>query len=246
MEDLNNIVVVSDGGMDRKCCSFGWILGTHNSERLAQGSGLVFGYDPTSYRSEISGSRAGLLFICHAHVYCERKMSDGCLTVYCDNTGYVTKLTSMMDYPLASVASCLDAEWDLLISAHQLFSLFPTQPKLCHIKGHQDREILYEVLDPIAQMKVDADRLATIELREFGTEHVSVPLNPFCKVVLHIEQRTITREIERSVQEELFLRKLRIYTCDRFGWTESTFESVDWDMYSQVYSHYPRFRKFFY
>ena len=78
-------------------------------------------------------------------------MAQGRLSVYCDNVGYVSKLHSLMEYPLATTASCLDAEWDLLISAHQLFSLFPTQPKLFHIKGHQDRVQTYDALDPIAQ-----------------------------------------------------------------------------------------------
>ena len=56
IKSFDDIVLVSDGGVDKKCGSFGWILGKTNGERLAQGSGSVFGYDPSSYRSEISGS----------------------------------------------------------------------------------------------------------------------------------------------------------------------------------------------
>ena len=44
----------------------------------------------------------------------------------------------------------------------------------------------YDELDPIAQMNVDADYLATQKLQEFGIEHVSVPFDPTSKVMLKI------------------------------------------------------------
>ena len=81
----------------------------------------------------------------------------------------------------------------------------------------------------------------------FKMEHVSVPFDPTCIVLFNIRRRTITREIKKLIQEKLFLHKLQTYTCTRLCWTKLTFESVDWDtMYSQVYSHYPQSRKFFY
>ena len=242
--DLDDIVLVTDGGADRKCGSYGWVLGTSSGSRIAQGSGSVFGYDPSSYRAEISGSRAGLLFICHAHVYCERTFSEGVLRVYCDNSGYVSKINSMLEYSLAPYACCMDAEWDLLISAHQLFSLFSKQPQLLHIKGHQDRHTPYEELDPISQMNVDADALATREMIEYGRTYNCVPFDPTCKVLLHIDGRTVTRDLGESIQEKQFLDQLRSYLCARFQWSSFTFESIDWETYHQVYSKYPRSKIF--
>ena len=246
VSDFTDIVLVSDGGAAHKCGSFGWVLGTRSGRRIAQGSGSVFGYDPSSYRAEISGSRAGLLFICHAHVYCERPFPTGTLNVYCDNIGYIHKIQKMAEYSLAPVACCLDAEWDILISVHTLLELFSTRPILHHIKGHQDRTIPYDDLDPIAQMNVDADKLATYELHEFGQIYKIVPFDPSCGVALCIDGSTITRNIERSVQEKLFLGPLRSYLCNRFQWSNETFDSIDWESFSQVYSHFPRSRKFFY
>ena len=175
---------------------FGNTFGTPNSP----GSGLVFGYDPTSYRTEISGSRAGLLFICHAHVYCERTFPIGGLHVYCDNIGYVNKIQKMTEYSLAPIACCLDAEWDLLILVHTLLELFTTRPTIHHIKGHQHQAIPYDEPDPIAQMNVDADTLATYELKEYGRVHSIIPFDPACGVSLCVDGRTITREIDRTIQ----------------------------------------------
>ena len=78
LQSLEDYILVSDGGADFKSGSFGWILGTTDGHRLAQGSGAVFGFDPKSYRAEISGCRAGLLFLCHAVLaYCSSPMPAG-------------------------------------------------------------------------------------------------------------------------------------------------------------------------
>ena len=147
---------------------------------------------------------------------------------------------------MAPVACCLDAEWDQLITAHTLLKLFPTRPTVHHIKGHQDRSTPYDELDPIAQMNVDADLLATVELKEYGRIHDSIPFDPACGAALSVDGRTITRDIERTIQEKLFLTPLQSYMCNRFNWSNKTFESIDWGAFSQVYSQFTRSRKFFY
>ena len=152
----------------------------------------------------------------------------------------------MADYSLAPVACCLDAEWDLFISVHTLLELFTTRPIIHHIKGHQDRTVHYDELDPIACMNVDADQLATYELKEFGRIYYVLPFDPSCGAALSIQGRTVTRDIERSIQETLFLGPLRSYLCNRFNWSTEIFDTIEWEPFSQVYSHFPRSRKFFY
>lgn len=237
---------MSDGGADFKCGSYGWVLGSKSGRRIARGSGTVFGYDPMSYQAEISGSRAGLLFICHAIVYCtEGQFPAGCLSVYCDNSGFITKIGKLREYNLAMHASCLDAEWDLLASVMELLANFPTPPAVEHIQGHQDRHVDYDSLDLVSQMNVDADALASYELAEFGMIHPIVPFDKTSIVLLHIAGRTVTRDIESAVRNQLFLDPLRSYFCTRFHWSLDTYESINWDAYSMAYSPYPRSRKFF-
>ena len=165
MQSLKEIILVSDGGADFKRGSFGWVLGTPDGHCLAPGSGAVFGYDPKSYRAEISGCRAGLLFLCHAFGYCEAQVHMVHLHVFCDNSGFVQKIGKFRSFPLGPESCCLDAEWDLLISVHGLLSLFPVPPTVEHVKGHQDRTQSYDSLDIVSQMNVDADSLATVELK---------------------------------------------------------------------------------
>ena len=245
MWNLDDILLVSDGGADKKCGSFGWVLGHSDGRRIACGSGTTFGYDPMSYRAEASGCRAGLLFVCHAHAYCERAFPNGTLRMFCDNSGVVEKIASLRAFPLAPVAHCLDAEWDLFISVLDLLSLFPTPPVLHHVGGHQDRHTSIDCLDLTARMNVEADSLATRELSEYLMIHPQVPFDPICCVLFHINGRTITREIESGIRDQLFLAPLREYFCKRFQWSSATWQTIDWDAYSKSYSSYPRSRKFF-
>jgi exonuclease III len=246
IQDSDQYLLVSDGGADRKCGSFGWTLGCSNGHRLAKGWGSVFGYDPKSYRAEISGCRAGLLFLIHAFQFCSVPVADTQLLIYCDNSGFLQKMEKFQEYRLASLSCCLDAEWDLLYATYLLLQYFPSFPILSHVKGHQDRVCPYDDLPLPAQMNIDSDCLASLELEEYGDIHPIVPFDPVSKVMLHIGGRTVTRDLERAVLDKFFLRPLRLYYCDRFSWSREVFDSIDWDLFSSVYSSYPRSRKFFY
>ena len=70
LKNLDNIILVSDGGALAQYGSYGWVLGTKDGKRLAQGSGAAFGFDPRSYRAEGYGAKAGTLFILLALKYC--------------------------------------------------------------------------------------------------------------------------------------------------------------------------------
>ena len=89
LQQCDTYLLVSDRGADRKCGSYCWTLGCTDGRRLAQGWGSVFGFDPQSYRAEISGCRAGLLFLLHAFSYCSVSIPPGHLQVHCDNIGFI-------------------------------------------------------------------------------------------------------------------------------------------------------------
>jgi hypothetical protein len=65
LQPLSDIILVSDGGSMDDYGSFGWVISTKEGDRVAKGSGSVFGSDPRSYRAEGHGAKAGLLFIIH-------------------------------------------------------------------------------------------------------------------------------------------------------------------------------------
>lgn len=197
--DYDRVIIVSDGGALPDRGSFGWIIGLLDGTRLARGQGTVFGSNPSSYRAEISGCKAALLFLRHLHLYCSEQQPAGKLQYHCDNSGFIKKMMRFRSFPIAPASSCLHSDWDLLISAHRLFCYFPELPSIHHVKGHQDRTIPYEDLPLPAQMNIDADHLATSELLEFSRPQPTVPFDDTTLVQLSINGQTVTSNISRAV-----------------------------------------------
>jgi hypothetical protein len=94
LQTLSDIILVSDGGALDNIGSFGWVVSTTEGERLARGSGSVFGSDPRSYRAEGHGAKAGTLFVQHCFYYCNMPIPPGQFTFYCDNQGLLKKLSN--------------------------------------------------------------------------------------------------------------------------------------------------------
>jgi hypothetical protein len=111
----SNVILVSDGGAVDEYSSFGWMLSTLDSTRLAQGSSSMFGFDPRSYRAEGHGAKAGMLFLTHCFQYCNVLIPEGQFTFYCYNKGLLKKLQQLRSYSNAIHSTFLHLEWDILL-----------------------------------------------------------------------------------------------------------------------------------
>jgi hypothetical protein len=90
-------VGVSDGSSARHLGSFGWALATPEGQRLAKCSGIVYGHDPSSFRSEATGLLAVLLSLHHLRTFFD-VTSDCSVTLYTDNKGLVVVLPEMKNH----------------------------------------------------------------------------------------------------------------------------------------------------
>ncbi len=190
--DLTQLLLVCDGGAADNMGTFGWIIGTTTGTRLVSGSGPVFGFDPRSYRAETYGCRSGLTFITLAFRFCQLPMK-GTLSIRCNSLGLIKKQASFRKFALAKYSAALHSEWDALISVFHLMNEFPEFPKLQHVLGHHDDDLSYQELPHDAQMKPQADALATMELNEFATPFHHVPFNPESRVMFSINGMAVTR-----------------------------------------------------
>jgi hypothetical protein len=246
LSNLDKIILVSDGGAAEDYGCYGWVLSNTDGLRLATGMGPVFGNTPSSYRAEITGCKAGLLFIKYIRQFYNSAMFSGTLTFYCDNQAFIKKITKLRSYNIAVESCTLDSDWDLLHSVHLLMSEYTSLPHVHHVKGHQDKLKRYEDLDLPSQLNVDADRLATRAMHDFGDVKNRVPFDPCCHAQLELRGKTITKDYATAVSDALFL-KATIHQCKkRFGWEESIFNLINWDSYSKVYSKYPITKTFFF
>jgi hypothetical protein len=210
-----------------------------DGQRLAQGSGSVFGFDPRSYRAEGHGAKASHLFLIHCFLYCEQPIPSGQFTFYCDNQGLLKKLMYLRSYKKAVYATCLHSEWDIISSVHRLQSRFESPPELLHVKGHQNDDSAVDDLDLSALLNIEADKLATQELQEYSSVKYIVPFDPSSEIQLNIQGRTVTRQIGSAIHTQQHLEALWQYYCKRFRWDKPIFEKIDWQHFAMVYTRFP-------
>jgi hypothetical protein len=60
-------------------------------------------------------------------------------------------------------------------------------------------------------------------------------MDPDTIIQFHIKGRTITRDFKKTVREIVQLPPLRKFYSERFGWSDSIFDVIDWDIFMPVY-----------
>ena len=223
--------------------TFGWVIGTTTGTCLASGSGTVFGFDPRSYRAETYECRADMAFLQLVFQFCDSPMT-GTLSVCLNNQGLLKRQTSFQKYTLAKFSAVLHSKWDALISVYHLMDQFPHLPNLQHVYGHQDSNLDYADLPLDAQMNIEADALATMELTKFSTPMYSVPFNPESRVMLSLSGITVTRRIKQTICTTARLPELISYYKDRLHWDQRTYHAVDWETFGGVYPKLKQRRNF--
>jgi hypothetical protein len=63
-------------------------------------------------------------------------------------------------------------------------------------------------------------------------------MDPDTVVQYHLKGRTITRDLKQSISEILSVPQLKKYYFDKFGWSNTIFDTVDWDILRPVYKKY--------
>ena len=63
-------------------------------------------------------------------------------------------------------------------------------------------------------------------------------MDPDTVVQYYLKGRTITRDLKQSIREILSVLQLKKYYFDKFGWSDTIFDTVDWDIFRLVYKEY--------
>ena len=235
--------LVSDGSdWDNIHGSFGWTISDPDGNRLATGMGPAHGSRTNSYRSESYGMLSGLCFLrrlleftgqSHAWHGILGTDSQSLIDTVSDQAACIsTDLSVGLDhghirqikrYPLDPMLP----DWDIVRGIQVLLQSMPAIT-LQHIKGHQDRKTSYQSLSLMAQLNVDADRLADKYQCEFGHHRPDVPLTEWTGVHLILPQGTITSRHESALRYQTTGPPLMRYMQGKYGWNEHTSSSINW------------------
>ena len=143
------------------------------------------------------------------------------------------KLEEMNKYPTAHLKTTLNSEWDVLSALNTTIKEFPTVPILEWVASHQDDDPTTNInnLTLGAQLNIAADELATYALQSFHPKP-RVPMDPSSEVLFHYKNRTITRDFKHTMRINISLPALQKYYEERFIWSSTTFNDIDWDSFS--------------
>ena len=153
--------------------------------------------------------------------------------IWCDNNSMVKKgtahRTNLTDlFPNKT----LEADFDVIAELWSTVQGMPvnSQPSFSHVKGHQDAKKPYEELSLEAQLNVDADRLADQYLQAHQDKNYNTaPLLPTTGAQLHLRSGTVNSKIKRELRLARTIGPLREKLCTDNGWSEETFDSIDWE-----------------
>ena len=123
----------------------------------------------------------------------------------------------------------LEPDWDVI---HEIKWTYQQQLQggtLIHTKGHQDDREKYSALSLLAQLNVDADRLAQQYQDRHGASHPMVLLFPHAAAQLTIPEGTITSRLPFVLRMTEHGYPLRDYIRAKYRWSQSEFDTINWD-----------------
>jgi hypothetical protein len=240
LKSTRRVLIATDGGAIPLKGSLGFVFADEEGTILLTCFGQPSGNDPLSFRSEICAFLAAVRLVKLITQYYNEKIQceepgRSKIQVYTDSASMIKKLKAYDKYPTAKLGMVLDSEWDVLSALHEALQWFKTQPKISWVKSHQDDKVYDKTEMPLnAYLNSEADELATIGLKRLQEKPI-VPMDPDTVIQFHIKGRTITRDFKKTVRTMIQLPPLRRFYCERFGWSEETLETIDWDIFRPVY-----------
>lgn len=227
--ERGEMIIASDGSV-REHGTFGYIISNKNRTSTIRGSGKMA--TPmgalTSQRAEYMGAMAittiaKALWITWGNGTQSKKR----IPVYIDNKGVVDRLT---EGPVRKgIRHHLKSDTDI----HQEILRIKDglQIDWQWVKGHQDDT--EEELSTEAQMNIEADEMAG----KGGTlQSMKDDMFPTQNVVVTMAGRTISNtDMRDEIVEGRHGKALKEYMIQKEGWTENTYQLIDWELY-QMYT----------
>ena len=120
------------------------------------------------------------------------------------------------------------SDWDVVMNICTVLQEMPGI-HLQHVRGHQDRQIAYQRLSLLAQLNVEADRLANTYQRAHGAEQIHAPLIDGTGVHLVTPTGTVTSKYAGPIRYQATAGPLLRHIEEKYDWTRASIsDSINW------------------
>ena len=201
----SELLIASDGFKTRLNSVGGWIIATKDETILVRGSNPNFGQIETmhSYRSEVYASLVSQLFLKTYTEYFQIPINSK-ITSYCENKAYVERLTKFISdsYLTRSLFKKTEQEAYRII-----LQLQTPQFQIIHVRGHQDDDKTFDMLEIPAKLNIEDDIVATTPI---NTHLLSAPFT------IYINDRYIPYQFERELRMYHFQDKAKKFLMNKY------------------------------
>jgi hypothetical protein len=124
-------------------------------------------------------------------------------------------------------------EWDLLTEIRHTLQHLPFV-KLEYVKGHQDNDKSYSQLTQMAQLNVDADRMAGKYQTEYGRAHPFAIMSPTTGAYVIYPEGTLTASYVANIRRRATSAQLRKYIQTKYAYDDVTMEMINWNAHGKA------------
>jgi hypothetical protein len=235
--------VVSDGGGIPKTTkgSFGFVI-ANATAILMEGSGPVprGTEDMNSFRAETCGGWIAFWALRQFCAYETIELPNPTpIRFSCDNDASLKRLEKATENSTRHNPSTrLRADFDMDAAAQSHMCQFNVTYH--EVTGHQDRTLAWEELSWPEQLNYRADELATAQL-ERPNPNFRIPLLPTTVAELRLAGLPVTNHYSEQLRFRAGFPALKKYIMSKHdSWTETTWQSIDWDAHGAALRHIQR------
>ena len=212
LQDEQKIYLVSDGGEENGLGYFGWVIASE-TEILVKHKGHAAG-NPSlveSLRTKSVGVLSIISYILRLYEFYEIRLPKHKMVQYCDNITAANRRRSSQRwnvlYPNTTLKADYDVQSQIDKTIRQIKRNQHTEWESLHVKGHQTGPNLKIE----AELNNIADELATAAREElpWNKRFKNPPLYPASKVAVTIDNKMITRKIEKEIIQAVTAGEIR-------------------------------------
>jgi hypothetical protein len=174
--------------------------------------------------------------------FCGSDLATMQLSLGTDSESLLTRVNKEGQQLVLHPNDTLVADWDVTHEIQHHLRTLSFWIELVHVRGHQDKTILYKDLPLMAQLNVDADVLASQYMvsHPFTTSNVPRLTHNLCQ--LELSQGSINGRYPNTLRHAALQGDLWDHLKARNDWTESTIVSTNWKAFEQAYARGPFFK----
>lgn len=234
----SKIYIVSDGGCKNQCGSFGWVLASE-AEILWRGWGTARGHPMSSYRAEAYGRLAAIRFLNRYMEFLNMSLPpDLDLETACDNDSLLKNESYWKQQTVPNPFLHLKSDSDAVDSINKSYQELDHPTTHTHVYGHQDDHADPSTLPWLAQLNIEADRLATFALqRSYMESHdQSYPLS---SCTLFVDNKRITSKYSHQLRTAAGHSEGKTYLQEKLAISHTDYTAINWTSYRRARAQLP-------